>query len=308
MRRIIFVPQYPAKMRYQEWWYTKLPVEFTQRGYDVVTLGKGDKNVNYNQEMFSPIRVSIQFEIQQIYEFLDLHVVDDDILFLSDLSFPGLFTNVLYHKRCKNMFAFCHATSLNRYDYFEAYKDSKFLVETGFSKMFKKVFVGSEYHKKKLEWNNTVVTYLPFPPFEPKQENKTINIISVARPSIQKRDEILEFFVEKRFGNILRPSCNSWEEYFRYLSMSKILLVTANEDTFGYQIIDAILNGCIPIARNKFAYPEILPSEYLYNNVAELLQKIEQALDGQLPVPKIQCEYQMEHFYDTIIEEIEDAI
>ena len=308
MRRIIFVPQYPSKMRYQEWWYTKFPEEFSKRGYEVVTLGSLDKYVNYDTSLFSPVKASIQYETQQIHDFLNLELYDDDILFLSDISFPGLFTTVLYHKRCKHMFAFCHATSLNRYDYFESCKNSKFLVETGFSKMFNKVFVGSEYHKKKLGWDNTIVTYLPFPPFEPKKENKTVNIISVARPSVQKRDDLLESFVEKRFGGIFRPVCSSWDDYFSYLSMSKVLLVTANEDTFGYQIVDAVLNGCIPIARNKFAYPEILPKIYLYDNTIELLQKIELALNGQLPVPEIKCKAQMEHFYDNIVEEIENAV
>jgi len=49
--------------------------------------------------------------------------------------------------------------------------------------------------------------------------------------------------------------------------MSKILLITAHEDTFGYQIVDAIINGCVPLARNDLAYPELLPKEYLYNDI-----------------------------------------
>lgn len=361
MRRIIFVPQYPSKMRYQEWWYYKLPEEFSKRGYEVITLGstypefdcltkptrgrqprsiqhgsKYKKLINYAKnffvrpiielnnvakeatefpnrpirtKLFSPVKQSIQFEMQQIQEFLNLRVYRDDILFLSDISFPGFFTNVLYHKHCKHMFAFCHATSLNRYDYFQSCRYSKYQVETGFSKIFDKVFVGSNYHKKKLSWNNTVVTYLPFPPFTTQKENKkTIDIISVARPTIQKCDRALESIVEKQFGPIFRPKCTTWNEYYRNLSMSKVLLVTANEDTFGYQIIDAILNGCIPIARNDFAYPEILPRTHLYSDTTELLLKLDLALNGHLPVPEIKCKVQMEHFYDNIIKEIENAI
>lgn len=349
-------------MRYQEWWYYKLPEEFSKRGYEVVTLGSIYPHIDSSTspirgrrprsiqdggkfktlvnrvknffvrpvmdfrifveeitkfpdrpptrtKLFSPVKQSIQFEIQQIQEFLDLKIYRDDILFLSDISFPGFFTSALYHKRCKHMFAFCHATSLNRYDYFEPCRYSKFQVETGFSKIFDKVFVGSYYHKKKLGWNNTVVTYLPFPPFAPQKRNKkTIDIISVARPTIQKRDLALESIVEKRFGPIFRPTCKTWNEYYKNLSMSKVLLVTSNEDTFGYQIIDAIMNGCIPIARNSFAYPEILPRTHLYSNTTELLLKLDRALNGHLGVPKIKCKGQMERFYTNIVEEIEDAI
>ena len=118
--RIIYVPQYPTSMRYQEWWMWKIPQEFSNAGYEVTVLGKDyAKMMAYRRgslDMFSPINMSIEFETEQIREYMLLDIKDDDILFLSDISFPGFFSNVLYHKRCSKMFAFCHATSINKFD------------------------------------------------------------------------------------------------------------------------------------------------------------------------------------------------
>jgi len=321
--RIIFVPQYPAKMRYQEWWFWKFPEEFKKHGYEVITLGQkyidNNKSVTYNSEMFSSINKSIEFETEQIKEYMQLNIKKDDILFVSDISFPGLFCNVLYHKRCPKMFAFCHATSLNKFDYFKDIRKSKFINESSHALLFNKIFIGSNYHKRKifdrdeskLYWNIMIITKLPFLPFlsihPTKTKIKKYNIISVSRPTIQKVNYITENKITELFGEIYRPESKTWEEYFNNLSESKILLISAREDTFGYQIVDAVMNGCIPFAPNDLSYPEILPKEYLYNNVNDLIKKIKLVLNNKIkPVKHLICEEEMINFYKRIISEMEN--
>lgn len=313
--RIIFIPQYPTPLRYQEWWFWKLPEEFRKAGHEVVILGESHINTYMknrgNLDMFAPAELAIELEIEQIREYMRLDITNDDVLFLADLSFPGLFpTTLFHHKRPKRMYAFCHATSINTGDYFEFYRPEKFMIETAFAQTFDKVFVGSKYHQDKLGWNNTVVTYLPFPPIDPKIEIKLYNIMSASRPNPQKVDLELENIVEENFGRvckIYRPTSNTWEEYFNNLAKSRILLITSHEDTFGYQIIDAIMNGCIPLARNGLAYPEILPRNYLYENEDELIWKLDYILntDSNIPIPEIICQDEMNNFYNKIIKEME---
>jgi len=316
--RIIFVPQFPSEMRYQEWWYTEFPKQFKAHGFEVLTLGEKYLDVIKHRrstlDMFSPINQAIEFETEQIREYMLLDIQDDDILFLADLSFPGFFANALYHKRCNKMYAFCHATSLNYRDYFKKVRLSKFPVERSHATMFNKVFVGSHYHKEKLCWKNTMVTYLPFPPMRPfkgrpgiDDVSRDIDVVSASRPSPQKVDSDLESFIEKEMDiEIFRFVTFDWYNYYRELSRCKVLLITAFEDTFGYQIVDAIMNNCIPIARNSLAYPELLEREYLYDNDYELLGKLELLtnLDTPPPVPKLLCQEQMNKFYDVICEEM----
>jgi len=88
------------------------------------------------------------------------------------------------------------------------------------------------------------------------------------------------------------------------LGQAKVLLITSHEDTFGYQIVDAINNNCIPIARNSLAYPELLQKDYLYDNQAELFRILDRALWGLLPLPKLKCRDDMKNFYNKIIKEM----
>ncbi len=320
-RRIIFVPQFPTLMRYQEWWIRTFPEEFAKAGYEVITLGNihaRDVYPNYGYKIgsknFSPIRSSVAFETEQIRQYMDLKLRDDDILFLADLSFPGMFANVLYHKKPKNCYAFCHATSMNDYDYFQKSRHSKFQVETGHAYLFNKVFVGSRYHAEKLRYNgwpnNVIITALPLPPrdiINPdlKAEKKHF-LMSASRPSIQKVDVEIEQAVEERYNTkIHRGNFHAWHTYCTALSESRVLLITAREETFGYQVVDAIRCGCIPVAPNAFSYPELLPTHLLYNNTVDLFYILAEIMAGQYCVPDIICKPRMINFYDNIIKIME---
>ncbi len=298
-------------MRYQDWWFWVFDKEFREAGFDVHVLGKDKvhemmhrRTIPGNLGMFSPIDMAIEFECAQIEEYMALKINKSDILFLSDISFPGLFCNVLFHKKPDNMFAFCHATSINKFDYFAKNQDLKFPIETAHSKLFNKIFVGSQYHADKLGWENTVVTYLPFHPFRSHKSTKVNDIISASRPTPQKVDMDLEREVEEEFSKIERRTFFNWDSYFNFLSESKILLITSHEDTFGYQIVDAVMNDCIPIAPLRCAYPELLPRTHLYESKEELFMLIEQALWGHMSVPKLLCRENMKDFYNKIINEI----
>ena len=318
MQRIIFVPQYPTKLRYQEWWYTEFPKQFKKHGFDVRVLGENyvieSKLTTGTSDMFSPIKQAIEFETYQINEYMNMELKEDDILFVSDISFPGFFCNVLYHKECSKMYAFCHATSLNILDYFNSVSYSKFPVESSHAFLFDTVFVGSKYHQNKLQavddkyWKNTMVTYLPFQPKDTKigGVEKVFDIMSASRKSPQKVDIVLEELVEAHFSKISRPISQSWLNYFWNLNRSKILLITSYEDTFGYQIADAVTNNCIPIARRSLAYPELLPDRYLYSTPGELMTKIDSILNERekWEVPKLICEDEMNNFYNIICREM----
>ena len=312
MSRVIFVPQYPTKCRYQEWWFTEFPKQFLKYFDEVVTLGesyvKDVEKSRGSELMFSPIQEAIDFEARQISEFNNMDIRENDVLFLADLSFPGLFSSVLYHGVCIDKYAFCHATSLNKQDYFETNRYSKYSVETGHARLFDKVFVGSEYHKNKLDWDNVEVVGLPSPPvIKPIDCKKTIDIVSVARPLSQKIDLDIERKVEERFGKIDRRMFDNWDDYSRFLSEAKILLISSKEDTFNYTIMDALLCKCFPVAPVRVCFPEILRPMYLYWDKDSLFRKIEKILDGRIPfTPKMECQDLVDNFYENICREMLD--
>ena len=70
----------------------------------------------------------------------------------------------------------------------------------------------------------------------------------------------------------------SFEEYAHWLWQSDILPVTNNQDFFGASIMEAVYCGCHPILPVRLTYPELFPSEYLYQDEKELFEKTVSAL------------------------------
>ena len=314
--RIIFVPQYPTKMRYSEWWIEKFQEEFRKHFDRVITLGYdyylNIDNVMARKELFSPVNEAINFELAQIKEYMNMQIYKDDILFLADLSFPGIFSNILYHKKPKKIYAYCHATAKNKYDYLKKVETFKFQNEISHSILFDKIFIGSEYHFRKLYWPNLVIVGLPAPPknliYKYPNIIKNKFLCSVARQNKQKVNKLTEKFLEEKF-KIHRPmdgSMKNWHLYSKFLTESKILIISSLEDTFNYTILDAVRCECIPIAPNKLCFPEILPRDYLYSNIKDLAKKLLKVNNGELDVPKILCQNLVDNFFDNICNIMKD--
>ncbi|MFT7613226.1 MAG: glycosyltransferase involved in cell wall biosynthesis [Parvicellaceae bacterium] len=68
------------------------------------------------------------------------------------------------------------------------------------------------------------------------------------------------------------------DSYREYLSMSDVLLVTANQDFFGGSVVEAMYAGVHPILPNRLAYPEHVGEDLMYSNYADMLLKLTQAI------------------------------
>lgn len=320
--RLILVPQYPAGLRYQEWWHTEFPRSLGQWFSEVVLLGPSNPIMHSStvKGSFAPLLNAIDFEMYQIHEYMNMELRKGDTLLLLDISYPGFFSNVLHHKRPDHRFAFCHATSRNAYDYFKETRIAKWAQERGSARLFDKVFVASEYHKKKLGWENVVnLKALPNPPKElytvssqPGILARPFDIISVARDSVQKRTEALEHRVlaelQRRLGREVRvhyPKARNWGQYYAALKEASILLVTSKEETYGYQIVDAVLSGCFPLTPKAFSYPELLSAQHLYSDEKELVDKLEKLLKkGTIPESGLRNAGHIAVFYETLAREM----
>lgn len=310
MARLIFIPQYPAPMRYQEWWIKEFAERITGFSEKIVLQGC-ETHVPSNSGDFSPVQQAIDWETEQIKQYMSLTLRKDDVLLLSDLSFPGLFAQVLFHKRPKYCYAICHATSKNKYDYFAADRKIKYPIEKTVAKLFNAIFVGSHYHERKLGWHNIIVTGLPIHAelqyiahchlLDLQREHKVRTIISVSRPGIQKRTRKLE----KALGITIDVPLflHTWEHYYQYIRESKVLFITAKEETFGYQVVDAIKNGCTVVAPNKYSYPELIEAKWLYNDGEGARIALLQALKTQ-EKPVLLNDNLCSNFYETLSKQL----
>jgi len=303
--KLFIIPQLPIKMRYQGFWWREMFENLKEYFNEVELLSEWwyETVLEASKDDFSNVRMSIKTELEHTNVFLNKleDFKEDDILLHCDLSFPGFFHNILHHYPIKNAFCYCHATSLNNLDYFKNVRKTKWLYEKATIGLYKKVFVGSEYHRKKLNQKNVITVGVPKPPYETFKEEKIYDIISVARNNEQKITKKLEDLVEKDFGPIIRKKCDTWEDYYKFLSQGKILLITAKEETFGYSALEANMNNTVVLAPNAFSYPELFKEEYLYKDYEELKNKITNILNSEnYKVPKMNNIELVENFYENI--------
>lgn len=271
-KRLILAPQFPIRMRYQEWWAGELEKNLSPFFDKIVLLGHRPEAWGIsNPGHFSVTKQAVENELLQIQEYLELDLGPKDVLLHCDLSFPGIFHSVLFYTKKIRTVVFCHATSLNRYDFFQKVRNKKWPMEKTTAKLYDSVLVATKYHKKKLGWPNVhVLGGLPNPPNHilPKLDKSPRSILyaSVFRPSPQKVDVALEKAFQRVTGvKIRRYKFYTWKEYYQFLDRVKFLVITAKEETYGYQVVDTLLRGCIPIAPKAYSYPELLPAELLYN-------------------------------------------
>jgi hypothetical protein len=309
MSRLIIIPQFPTHLRYQEWWFKEFPKRFRPYFDDIIMIGKDKyEEMMYDDRYaneFAPMKQSIDFELAQIFQYLHMKLLPDDVLLLNDLSFPGLFAHALLHKRPNKCYAICHATSLNRYDYFAKNRKVKYPIEKSIAKLFNGIFVATEYHKQKLGWKNTYKVGLPDPPTHIQMQLetlKTILFISASRFGMQKRTRKIEKAIEKEFGEKIRTTqdCGTWNDYYSKLLNSVIMIVSSKEETYGYQIVDALHHGCLVVAPKKYSYPELLPSHCLYESIDDCIAIIHRFLDQLELIPNNKMQYEANHFYENV--------
>lgn len=319
MSRLIYVPQFPAEMRYQEWWLKEFTKEFEKEYDEVEILGLNwliqnlDGITSYDSAMFSPINNAVKFETAQMADYMSLDIRDNDTLFLSDVSFPGLFCNVLYHKTCPKMYAFCHATSMNAYDYFAPMRKYKSKLEFQHARLFDGIFFGSYYSINKTKWSQKGIkchrVTLPDSPDDIlkqiKQSNiRPIDLVSVCRPSIQKVNKKVEKKVEIALGKkIYREEVETWNDYNILLGNSKVLIISTKEDTYNLTILDAIKCGCVPMVPDSLCFPEILPPYWRYKDANDLISKLRHMFDdNHFIVPDVINRDEVDNFFPNIIE------
>lgn len=313
--RLILVPQYPAKLRYQEWWFEEFPKRLSKAFKEVIVLGHQCIHERPLGSGFSPINQAIEFECKQVKQYMELDLRIDDVLLLNDLSFPGIFANVLFHQRPVSCYAICHATSRNKYDYFMHDRKIKYPIEKSIAALFDKVFVATEYHKNKLGWDNIEVIGLPDPPPELMKTPddrlcgfRPINTGYFSRNSIQKvNQKILRYLKKHHQYAIIHFNESTWEGYYHRLKKCKIVLITSKEETYGYQVVDAIKCGAIVLAPNSCSYPELLPKKYLYSSKEELLDMLDCYLNynyhKHYTIENL-MQAKVDNFYDVLIENL----
>ena len=72
------------------------------------------------------------------------------------------------------------------------------------------------------------------------------------------------------------------EAYHRWLARGHVVVSTARQENFGFSIVEAVRQGCLPLVPRRLSYPEIIPEAFhdlcLYATDAECVRKLEDIL------------------------------
>jgi len=109
--------------------------------------------------------------------------------------------------------------------------------------------------------------------------------LHVLGQSFRQKPSCFEKAKEYFIDDILTWGYQSAEKYESILSQATLVISSANHDFQGLSMLQAIEQGCIPIAPNRLAYPEYIDPQYLYsvdgkiNEALSLANKLIEIMD-----------------------------
>ena len=230
---IYLVPQYPAKNRYTEDWIKWLKSAFGKEGRLVIGKEKSAEFKYSDINIFTDTKKTALYELQALEALIKIPFVRGDKIFFADIDFTGVCLPIcILLKRMYpylKFYGYVHATSLNRGDYWEGLKEYKLPLEKVTFKLFDKLFVATEYHRKKLlRSGETVVVGAPFYGFSQRKvawDKRKWDVVIVSRPQKSVLDKLgeKEYLIEKGIKVFIVRN-KTRKEYREILANSKICL------------------------------------------------------------------------------------
>mgnify|MGYP003539487827 CR=1 FL=1 len=163
-------------------------------------------------------------------------------------------------------------------------------IEQAWLSIFDTIFVGSEFHKTLIEAASVVplnihVTGLPFLSSEVRRDLRKDKI--VVFPHRLDSEKSPELFTQLSKDCAMdgwsfirtKDVCSSKEDYFNLLGKSAIAISTAQQETFGYAMLEAKANGCICIVPNSLSYATMrIYNGQRYSDYDELVSRLRAAM------------------------------
>jgi glycosyltransferase involved in cell wall biosynthesis len=100
--------------------------------------------------------------------------------------------------------------------------------------------------------------------FSLDEQNVDFRLIVLGQ-SFQRQPEIFSVAHERlQHKTIHYGFAESKDQYAELLKMGDIVVSTADHEFYGISVIEAVRAGCTPLLPNRLSYPELFPTEYLY--------------------------------------------
>ncbi len=269
------------------------------------------------------------FKFSQLQEickaFHNGEVKDGDVFFISDLWFPGLVSipyMAMFHKIKVKICGIFHAGSWTTTDYVALLKKWAHHTEVGWFELVSKIFVGTQFHKDEILKNkvcsNEDKIFVTGLPFDTKDictdnrmqicQNKKDIVVFNSRLDDEKHPEAFDYVAYKvsmvkpnvEFVKTMNLNLNK-NEYFDLLARSKVIFSAADQENFGYGVLEGVALGNSIVVPNRLSYVEMYPHIFRYDSLTEATNLTLKFLDKPLDVSYI-AEYYNKSAYRIVSE------
>lgn len=207
---------------------------------------------------------------------------DGDVLFFHDLWFPGIEAIKYIKDMTKSpvkIVGILHAGTWDKYDFTNRYGMGEWAkgFEQSIIALADEIFVATQFHKDLItadlnhpqkEWYSSkiLVTGLPFEadqvrPFKMKKEKIVVFPHRLDPEKHPERFDILGKRLKQRHPDWQfiksKEATKTKEQFYRLLARSAIAVSFADQETFGYSMLEASANGCYCVVPDKLSYREI---------------------------------------------------
>lgn len=226
-----------------------------------------------------------------------------DIIFVNDLWFPGIEALQYIRNMTKGkwkIYGILHAGTwdINDFTYKSGMCEWAYHMENGWLTFADKIFVGSEYHKNLIvnsrifDEKKIVVTGLPFKQAEVSRfQGKKENIVVFPhRLDEEKRPDLfdkLKFDLKRKNPHWkfikTKDVCKTKEDYYQLLGKAKIAVSFAEQETFGFAMLEAMSNNCRPLVPNALAYKTMdIYNGYRFENYRGAVEMCQRYIDEDI--------------------------
>jgi len=290
MKTIYLVPIEPIEERYSEQWLTWFKKELVDNNisHSVIIPPVSLTGNKIKTGEFLDVIGTNSYKAQQlvilcklIYEGI---ILDDDIILFMDYWFPGVEMLQYIRDGAKKKFKIAgmlHAGTWDPFDFLSRSNMTSWArnIENSWLNFADVLFVATNFHKELILNSNQVnpdkIKVTGFPIYKDFSDNvekesglKTINVVFPHRLAPEKQpnlfDKMLDTYAPAS-GFTTRKTQQDYttkKQYYRTLSLSKIAISFALQETWGIAMQEAVLLGCIPIVPDRLAYSEMYPDVF----------------------------------------------
>lgn len=294
MNRIIYVPIEPLTERYSAQYLEWFPREFKKAGIECLTIAPRTIYDKIRDGSFLDVCGTNYYKAVQIKSLCEMafhgEITDDDVIFLGDMWMPGLESISYIRDALKIKFKIVGMLYAGTYDPYDFLTKNgmghwgKPLEESWF-KIVDKIFMATNFHKRlvmqtrEIDPKKLVVTGHPICLDWDDEECEKENIVVFPHRLDSEKNpdmfDMLEDHIQRNLGDHnwlfykTKEVTKTKQEYYNLLRRAKISVSFADQETYGFAMVESIMSGCLPIVPDRLSYTEMYNPVFTYSSFNE---------------------------------------